>query len=161
MKPLIESFDSGLSYILDLSLKLNREAQRKLIDDKRHQERRDGIKRTEKLVEWNGNTAKALLQMMQQMHQGNGQVQQQPSQVIAPVPQVVGSPPQQPPPYSTAVMVQSLNQIQLNEETISAKKPKQHHAMDYQQDHPKLTGGPQTANNNENPSKLPPKGGQQ
>ena len=30
--------------------------------------------------------------------------------------------------------------------------------MDYQQDHPKLTGGPQTANNNENTSKLPPKG---
>ena len=74
-------------------------------------EKSDNIKRMEKLEERNGNTARALLEMMQQMNQRNGQVQQQPSRVIAPVPQAVGSPPQEPPAYSTAVMVQSLNKI--------------------------------------------------
>ena len=54
----------------------NREAQHKLIDDKRDKERRDDIKQMKKLEERNGNTANAILQMMQQMHQGNGQVQQ-------------------------------------------------------------------------------------
>ena len=55
----------------------NREAQRKLIDDKRDKERRDDIKRMEKSEERNGNTTNAILQMMQQMYQGNGQVHQQ------------------------------------------------------------------------------------
>ena len=132
-----------------------------MIDDKRDQERRDDIKRMEKLEERNGNTANAILQMMQQMYQGNGQVQQQPSQAIATVPQAVGSSPQQPPRNSTSDMVHSLNQIQLNEVMTSAKKSKQHHAMDYEKDPPILNSGPQTANNNENPSQLPPKGGQQ
>ena len=52
----------------------NREAQRKLIDDKRDEERRDDIKRIEKLEERNGNTTNVILQMMQQMYQGNDQV---------------------------------------------------------------------------------------
>ena len=37
------------------------EAQHKLIDDKRDQERRNDIKRMEKLEDRNGNTATALL----------------------------------------------------------------------------------------------------
>ena len=58
----------------------NREAQRELIDDKQDKERRDDIKRMEKLEERNGNTANVILQMIQQMYPS------QPSgQVIAPV----------------------------------------------------------------------------
>ena len=74
----------------------NREAQRKLVDDKRDEERRDDIKRMEKLEERNGNTAQAILQMLQQMCQGTGpQVQQPPSQAIAQVPPAVPPPPPQ------------------------------------------------------------------
>ena len=43
----------------------NREAQRKLVDDKRDEERRDDLRRIEKLEERSGNTAQAILQMMQ------------------------------------------------------------------------------------------------
>ena len=42
----------------------NREAQCKLIDDKRDKERQDDIKRMGKLEERSGNTANAILQMM-------------------------------------------------------------------------------------------------
>ena len=53
----------------------NREAQRKLIDDKRDKDRSYYIKRLEKLEEMNGNTARALLEMMQQKSQRDSQVQ--------------------------------------------------------------------------------------
>ena len=103
----------------------NREAQRKLVDDKQDEERRDDLRRMEKLEERSGNTAQAILQMMQQMCQGNGlQVQQPPSQAIATVPIVVPPQLQQPIRNSTGEMIDSLNQIQLNEVTGLAKKPK-------------------------------------
>ena len=76
----------------------NHEAQRKLVDDKRDEERQDDLRRMKKLEERSGNTAQAILQMMQQMCQGNGlQVQQPPSQAIAPVPIIVPPQLQQPP----------------------------------------------------------------
>ena len=83
----------------------------------------------EKLEEQSGNTAQAILQMMQQMCQGIGpQVQQQSSQAIAPVPPTLPPPPppppQQIPQNSTSDMVDSLNQIKLTEVTTSAKKQK-------------------------------------
>ena len=50
----------------------------------------------EKLEERSETTANAMLQLMQQMCQGNGlQVQQPPSQAIAPVPPALQPPPQQ------------------------------------------------------------------
>ena len=142
--------------------KANHEAQRKLVDDKRDEERQDSSRRMEKLEERSGNTAQTILQMMQQLCQGNGpQVQQPPSQAITPVPLAVLPPPQKPPQNSTSDMVDSLNQIKLNEVTTLVKKPKHQHLMDFEEDHPKLNGSPQTENNNENPPHLPPQGGQQ
>ena len=63
---------------------------------------------------------------------------------------------------TTNDMVESLNKIKLtNGINIAAKNSKQYHAMDYEQDHPKLTAPPQAVNTNENPSQPPPPGGQQ
>ena len=44
-------------------------------------------------------------------------------------------------------MVESLNQIKLtNDINTAAKKSKQHHDMDYEQDHPRLTAHSQVVN---------------
>ena len=114
----------------------------------------------EKVEERNEKTASALLQMMQQMSQQDNHVQQQPSRVMPSVSQAAGTPQQEPPIYTTATMVQSLNNIQLTEKAPSAKKQKQHDEMDHHQEHPILNGGPQTADNNRNSSQLPPTGGE-
>ena len=57
----------------------NREVQQKLIDDKRDKERSNDIKQLKKIKERNNNTARGLLEMMQQMSQRDSQVQQLPS----------------------------------------------------------------------------------
>ena len=143
--------------------KADREAQRKIVDDKRDEERRDDIRRMEKLEERNGNTAQAILQMMQQMCQETGpQIQHQSSQAIAQVSPALPLPPQHMPRNTTSDMVDSLNKIKLNNEvTTSVKKSKQHHPMDFEADHPRLAASPQTGNVNANPPQLPPQGGQQ
>ena len=140
----------------------DREAQCKVVDDKQDAERRDDLRRMEKLEERSGTTANAMLQLMQQMCQGNGlQVQQPPSQVIATEPIVVPPQPQQPIRNRTGDMIESLNQIKLGEATGLAKKAKQGHQMDYEKDHPKLTVPPAIANTNANPMQQPPPGGRQ
>ena len=73
----------------------DREAQRKIVDDKQTEWRRDDLRRMEKLEERGVTTTNAILQMMQQMCQGTGLlVQQPPSQATATVPILVPPQPQ-------------------------------------------------------------------
>ena len=66
--------------------------------------------------------------------------QQQPHQVIMPVPPAAGPPQQAMTPEGTAAMIVALNEVNLTRKSKSAKKQKQHDVMDHHPEHPQLTG---------------------
>ena len=112
----------------------------------------------EKVEERNETTQAALLQMIQQMTPMAIQVPQQSSKVMTSVSTATGIPQQAVPTEITTVMIQKLNSVILAGKSPLAKKHKQHDVMDHLEDHPQLTGRPQSTDSR-NPLQPPPEGG--
>ena len=63
---------------------------------------------------------------------------------------------------TTNDIIVSLNEVKLDDDTAElTKRPKQHHSMDFEKDHPKLTIPPQEVNMKDTLSQHSPLGGQQ
>ena len=146
-----------------------REAQRKLDDEKRAVKQRDDIKRLEKLEERRQSDQQKhellIVELMQNLYRGtSAQTQPQPSTAYVTVP--LPYPPPQPTldalQTTTDDIIASLNETKLNDDiTAITKKFKQHHPMDFEKYHPKLTTPPQAVNMKENTLQYSPPGSQQ